>query len=249
MIKKALISIALSSSLMFGAGIPVIDAVANAQSLEQNIKTIQEWATEADRWANTVSHYNSQLTAYQNELLSKTGIRDSVNFVKDLNRLQQYSNIYGDDYLDLTKALANKNSLVGNQARQLFDKYNVFDRCENDKFKDWEKQSCQNKLEREVTQIATVQQTQTILSESATNLELLGTRVSNSQDIKESQDIANAIELEKANIQMAQMRLDMLEKQNNAVAQAEDERKERNYESLKGKYNDWSSFDWSFKNN
>ena len=61
--------------------------------------------------------------------MSKTGIRDSVGFVKDLNRLQQYAKVYGDDYLDLAKAMANPSSNIGNLSRSLFQKYNVFDRC------------------------------------------------------------------------------------------------------------------------
>ncbi|MFY9072292.1 type IV secretion system protein, partial [Aliarcobacter butzleri] len=93
MIKKTLLSITLSSTLLFSAGIPVIDAVSNAQALAQNIKTIAEWAKEAERWVDTTKHFSSQLTAYENELLSKTGIRDSVSFVKDLNKLQEYSKV------------------------------------------------------------------------------------------------------------------------------------------------------------
>lgn len=53
--KKYLISAILSTNLMFGAGIPVIDGAAIAQSLAQNIKEIQEWATTAQRWGNSFS--------------------------------------------------------------------------------------------------------------------------------------------------------------------------------------------------
>ena len=108
--KKYLISAVLSTQLLFSSGIPTVDVLAIAQSLGQNIKEIAEWAEYAERWSETASHYSNQLTAYEKELVSKTGIRDSVQFMKDLDRLKKYSESYGDDYLDLAKAMANPKS-------------------------------------------------------------------------------------------------------------------------------------------
>jgi len=237
--KKYLISVVLSTNFMFSAGIPVIDAVSNAQALAQNIKTIAEWAKEAERWVDTTKHFSSQLTAYENELLSKTGIRDSVSFVKDLNKLQEYSKVYGDDYLELGVALTNKNSVIGRKANQLFDKYNIFDECKNEIYKDWEKEACQNKLTREVETIATVQETKKIVDKSSQNLEDLSKKVSNTQDIKESQDIANAINMEIAQMQIVQMKMDMLSKQNEALSKAELERDKKKILSSQNKQMKW----------
>lgn len=78
-------------NLAFSAGIPVVDATANQQMATQNAKQIAEWAKEASRWTETVSHYQKQIQAYKDELLSKTGIRDSVSFVKDINKFIQIS--------------------------------------------------------------------------------------------------------------------------------------------------------------
>ncbi|MDN5063758.1 type IV secretion system protein [Aliarcobacter butzleri] len=243
--KKYLISVVLSTNFMFSAGIPVIDAVSNAQALAQNIKTIAEWAKEAERWVDTTKHFSSQLTAYENELLSKTGIRDSVSFVKDLNKLQEYSKVYGDDYLELGVALTNKNSVIGRKANQLFDKYNIFDECKNEIYKDWEKEACQNKLTREVETIATVQETKKIVDKSSQNLEDLSKKISNTRDIKESSDVANAINMELAQLQVVNMRMEMLSKQNQAQEKAEEEQKQRHFESKMGKHIDYSNFDWS----
>ena len=244
--KKILSSLFLSFSLSFGAGIPVIDAVSNAQQMVSHIETVAEWAKEAQRWIETAQHYKSQIESYQNELMTKTGIRDSVGFLKDLNRLQEYSKMYGDDYLKLGEALLNENSMIGRQSRQLFDKYNVFDRCGN-LTKEWQKESCQNVLIREVATISTVKGTAELVDKSQKILEDLSKKASNSQDIKESQDIANAINIEIAQLQATQMKLDMLSKQNEAEKEAENERYQREFESKQGKYNDWSNFDWSGK--
>ena len=177
--KKYLLSAVLSTQLLFSSGIPTVDVLAIAQTLAQNIKEIAEWKETAERWSDTASHYSSQLTAYENELMSKTGIRDSVGFVKDLNRLQQYAKVYGDDYLDLAKAMANPSSNIGNLSRSLFQKYNVFDRCENQIYKDWQKENCKLNLQREVTQIATVQETKKMVDTSAENLEKLSKSINN----------------------------------------------------------------------
>ncbi|MFW2591074.1 type IV secretion system protein [Aliarcobacter butzleri] len=245
MIKKTLLSITLSSTLLFSSGIPVVDVVSNVQAMAQNIKEIAEWATVAERWIDTTKHYSSQLTAYENELLSKTGIRDSVSFVKDLNKLQEYSKVYGDDYLELGVALTNKNSVIGRKANQLFDKYNIFDECKNEIYKDWEKEACQNKLTREVETIATVQESNKMVNKTAENLEDISKKISNTQDIKESQDIANAINMELAQLQVVNMRMEMLAKQNQAQEKAEEEQKQRHFESKMGKHIDYSNFDWS----
>ena len=82
-------------------------------------------------------------------------------------------------------------------------------------------------LQREVTQIATVQETKKMVDTSAENLEKLSQRVSSSQDIKDSQDIANAINMEMAQMQIIQMKIDMMEKNNQAMARAEEEQKKR----------------------
>ena len=82
-------------------------------------------------------------------------------------------------------------------------------------------------LQREVTQIATVQETKKMVDTSAENLEKLSKRVSSSQDIKDSQDIANAINMEMAQMQIIQMKIDMMEKNNQAMARAEEEQKLR----------------------
>ncbi len=237
--KKYLISAVLSTQLLFSSGIPTVDVLAIGQSLGQNIKEIAEWAEYAERWSETASHYSNQLTAYENELLSKTGIRDSVGFVKDLNRLQQHAKTYGDDYLDLTKAMTNPSSNIGNLARSLYTKYNIFNECENQIYKDWEKEACKNKLQREVQQIATVQESNKLVNKTAENLEDLSKKISNTQDIKESQDIANAINMELANLQVVSMRMDMLSKQEKAAGKAEEVQKIKAYKSTVGKMGNW----------
>lgn len=57
----AILSLSLLLNFAFGAGIPVVDAAANAQISTQNAKQIAEWAKEASRWSDTVSSKLSSL--------------------------------------------------------------------------------------------------------------------------------------------------------------------------------------------
>lgn len=227
--KKYLISAIISTNVVFASGIPTVDIASIVQNLAQDIKEIAEWKEQADRWIDTTKHYSEQLTAYQNELASKTGVRDAVGFVKDLKRVQEYAQAYGDDYLDVAKAMANPSSNLGNLMRSLYAKYNIFDECKNELYKDWQKEACEGKLQREVQQIAYVETTKGLVDKSSENLDKLSKRISASNDIKESQDIANAINMEMAQMQVIQMRMDMMEKNNQAIAKAEDERLEKSY--------------------
>lgn len=249
--KKSIITASLvlftSFTSLNGAGIPVIDGASIAQDLAQNIKEIAEWKEYAERWGETASHYTNQLKAYEDELLTKTGIRDSVQFMKDLNRLQNYAKSYGDDYLDLAEAFANPSTVIGNYSRKLFDKYMVFDRCQNDYYKGWEKEACENKLKRDVTEIATIQESKNKTDEIFKNLDDLQKKLANTSDVKESQDITNSINAELAQLQIVNMRLDMLNKQNQAQERIEEEQKQQEFESKLNKHTDWSNFDWSLR--
>ena len=60
-IKRILLAIFLSNSMIFSSGIPVVDTAANQQMATQNAKQIAEWTKEASRWQETVAHYQKQL--------------------------------------------------------------------------------------------------------------------------------------------------------------------------------------------
>ena len=148
--KKIIVKLSMATSLMltngFSAGIPVIDAVSNAQAMAQNIKTIAEYGEQAMRWEKTITQYKSQLTAYQDELATKIGVRDSVSFFKDLDDFKKYAGKYDDDYFKLGKDMLGSNTMIGYKTKSLFDKYHLFDKCSYDHLAEIEKTNCQNKM-------------------------------------------------------------------------------------------------------
>lgn len=58
----------LSSTTVMHAGVPVVDAAANAQLITGHLETIAQWGKEAAKWGKDYQHYASQLLAYKTQL-------------------------------------------------------------------------------------------------------------------------------------------------------------------------------------
>lgn len=243
--KKLILGAVVSISLVNASGIPVVDAVANAQAMAQNIKTVAEWAKEAERWANTVTHYQSQLDAYKNQLLSQTQIRDSVQFAKDIQDFNNFAKNYKNDYLSLSNDILNSNTLIGNKAKTLFDKYNLLDDCNYDYMTQNEKDICKNKMVRRVQEVATYQTYSDNLTKVHDNLSNLSYKLTTSNDIKESTDIGNAIAVQVAQLDLTKTQLQLMNEQNKRIDYIEQKHQEELIKQTRGKSADYSKFQTS----
>ncbi|EAI8090595.1 type IV secretion system protein, partial [Campylobacter coli] len=203
-------SILILPCFSLGAGIPVVDVTANQQMATQNAKQVAEWAKDASRWTETVSHYQKQIQAYKDELLSKTGIRDSVSFVKDIKQIysdfaesgQNIQSFYNDVLRDPQDFLSDKGS-------EIFGKYTSFDRCNFDFLSQSEKNICKMNLITYAAQVETYNQASKQMDTISQTLQKLQDKLVNSKDIKESTDVGNAIQLEVAKIQMVKNQVDL----------------------------------------
>jgi len=200
MIKKVFISILLSNSLLFSTGIPTADIASIIQRAVQNIKTIEEYKEMATRWKHTITQYKNELKAYENELASKTGTRDSVKFLKDLKRAQEYADTFGEDFLSLDITQDSKSKLA-KLKKALYEKYQIFDRCKEIPLLEWQKDACMKDIDKKMESIAMVQAQKEKFEKDNKELDILSKKVANSQDMKESQDIANEINLKMIEIQ------------------------------------------------
>ncbi|ECK7568745.1 type IV secretion system protein, partial [Campylobacter coli] len=205
-----LASLLILPNLAFSAGIPVVDATANQQMATQNAKQIAEWAKEASRWTETVSHYQKQIQAYKDELLSKTGIRDSVSFVKDVKQIysdfaesgQNIQSFYNDVLRDPQDFLSDKGS-------EIFGKYTSFDRCNFDFMSQSEKNICKMNLITYAAQVETYNQASIQVNIVAKSLEKLHQKLIESKDIKETNGINNAINVEKTKLEIIKTNLEI----------------------------------------
>ena len=240
-IKKIGLSIATTSIMatssfgIFGVGDIVFDPV-------QTGKAVVEYAEQAKRWSDEILHYKSQIEAYEKELLAATEIRDSVQFMKDIQEFNDFTKNYSLDFLDLKDdILGNPKSIVGQHAKQLFDKYQVFDDCKYDYLSDKEQKICENRMIRNVQEVATYQAYKDNLTSVSTKLGDLSQKLANSVDIKESQDIQNAIQMELAQLQVAKAQVELMDTQNKSLENIEKRQKQQLYKQSRSVHIDHSN--------
>lgn len=231
-----------SSHALFGVGDIVFDPV-------QTGKAVVEYAEQAKRWSDEILHYKSQIEAYEKELLAATEIRDSVQFMKDIQEFNNFTQNYSLDFLDLKDdILGNPKSQVGQHAKQLFDKYQVFDDCNEEYMNDNQKKICKNEMVRSVQEVATYQAYKDNLSSISTKLGDLSQKLANSVDIKESQDIQNAINMEMAQLQVAKAQVELMDTQNQSLKNIENRQLQQEYKKSRSVNIDWTKAPINFEN-
>lgn len=208
--KKLVLSSVIAFTLanfVFASGIPVVDAAANQQMAMQNAKQIAEWAKEATRWVDTVSHYQKQLQAYADELQAKTGIKDSISTLKDFKQIyadfgRAYENI--QDFKD--KVLSDPEAFIKGKIGETYSKYMIFDRCQyiSDAHR---KNICLMEMLTAAAEIQSTEEKSEQLSNISKVIQEIDEKIKKSKDIKESQDLANALNLQVAKVQLIQTSL------------------------------------------
>ena len=236
--KKIVLSTLITMSLLNASGIPVVDAVANAQAMAQNVKTVAEYAEQAKRWVDTANHYQSQLKAYNDQLVSQTGVRNSVSFIQDINDFNKFSKSYSKDFLSLDNSM-NSNGPIGIKAKELFTKYNLYNDCEVNHLTSKEQEVCKGKMERKVRDIAAYQEYSNNLDGISTNIDGLTKKLATSKDIKESQDINNAIQLQVAQLEITKTQVELMNEQSRTLDDVEKRQKEQLLKQNQGKSADF----------
>jgi len=220
------------------AGIPVVDAAANQQMAMQNAKQIAEWAKEATRWMDTVSHYQKQLQAYADELQAKTGIKDSISTLKDFKQIyadfgRAYENI--QDFKD--KVLSDPEGFIKGKIGETYSKYMIFDRCQyiSDTHR---KNICLTEMLTAAAEIQSTEEKSEQLSNISKVIQEIDEKIKKSKDIKESQDLANALNLQVAKVQLIQTSLQNEHYRYEAERRA---RKDQARQKVEQDLNNWTS--------
>ena len=211
--------ITTSAPALLGVGDVVIDPTLIA-------KNVAEFAEQAKRWQQT--------------LINTTGIRDSVQFVKDLQQLQSIMDEWKIDLMALN--LDDPKSQIGVLAKQLFDKYNLYDDCNVPYFDADRKRICKNRMTRNVQEMAAYQSYSTQLQTFSNKLKDLSVKLANAENQKDSQDIANAINMQMAQLNATKAQIDLMKSNNEALEKAEQRQKEQLYWKNRGKTVDHSNF-------
>jgi type IV secretion system protein VirB5 len=180
----ALILACVIASPLAHAGIPVL---VDADPLRE-----LEWLKEAQRWMQTAQHYQSQIQAYKDQLATATGVRDIADFVDQAKSLKS-------DLEKLRKPGQALNDLLlsggtSGQFDALYAKYRVFDTC-NDEQSGRYADTCKQLVINKAIQLEQTDEIQDQVSQTLGEINGLSNRIALSKDSKESQDLANSIQL------------------------------------------------------
>lgn len=201
----SLISLLILSSPSF-AGIPV-SVVASAPETISFTETLKTWAEEAKRWADTASHYKSELKAYADQLASQTGIRDVQAFIGEAHSLYGEINNLKSEFTPVIDLVSNGKNALSAKAKSLFEKYNIFDRCKN--LRAGEITACEANIVSTVESMSFLDSFESNVNGKLKTIDKLAKRMAKSSDVKESQDLKNAMDVQLAALQSQKVQLDL----------------------------------------
>ncbi|EBH8587290.1 type IV secretion system protein VirB5 [Salmonella enterica subsp. enterica serovar Panama] len=169
----------------FAGGILVFDATAQ-------LENVRQWAKEAKQWMETAQHYKDQIQAYKSQLATATGVRDIADFVDQAKSLKA-------DLEKLRKPGQALNDLLlsggsSGQFDSLYEKYKIFDICNAERSGNYAN-VCKQQVINKAIQLEQTDEIQNQVSQTLGEINSLSNRVALAKDSKESQDLANSIQL------------------------------------------------------
>jgi len=202
----------LSTSASFS--MPVMDG---AQIVE-NIMTAGRWIKQGYEWKREIKQWEKDFKAI-------TKFRLDSNILDEFTKLNNLLKKYGLDMEDLD--LNKPKSEVGVYAKKLFNSYMLFDDCKYKYFTLEQKNICQNKMVRNVQEMATIRKLSENMTGLIDELNTLNTKLENSEDIKSSQDITAGIQSTISSMEAIKMQYEMLVIRNKAKKEIEERQAEQ----------------------
>ncbi len=180
-----ILSTILFSSSAISSGIPVVDAVGNLQELNH-------WLEKVKQWEQTVTHYKDQMNAYKEQLATATGIRDVQAFLGQARYLANDIKSLQKRGISLNDLLTNPGGSYSSELNNLYNKYKVFDSCDENATGDY-LNSCKQMVINQAVTIEDTTEVQDKISDVLGDISDLSNRIQDSKDSKESQDLANVV--------------------------------------------------------
>ena len=205
--KLTLIAVLSIPALVQAGGIPVVDGAAAGQRQISMLQTVQQWAKEAKQWTETVSHYKNELKAYADQLASQTGIRDVQAFIGEAHSLYGEINGLKSEFTPVIDLVSGGKNALSANAKSLFEKYNLFDRCKN--LRQGEITSCEANIVSTVESMSFLDSFESNVNSKLKAIDKLANRMAKSNDVKESQDLKNAMDVQLAALQSQKVQLDL----------------------------------------
>ncbi len=206
MMKKITIAafcLVLTSCVSSFAIMNVIDWRANAESIKQHTAQVRQWKGQADQWRQTLSHFTNQQQTMKDQLASFTGIRsiedlesqiDSLMY--DMDGIERHKSMFND-------MLGSPDPEINGEANAILGKYQMFDVCQKKGSRRLDN-ICKEEVLNKAGTLETGDKIKKKMKRKMREVQVLSRKASMSTDIKESQDIANAISLKQSEINQLQ---------------------------------------------
>lgn len=183
-ISKLFISAVFIFPLITHAGIPVM---VDADPLRQ-----AEWVKEAQRWIDTAKHYQSQLQSYKDQLATATGLRDIQGLVAQGKSLKNDITNLQKQGISLNDLLTSGNAPMGT-LDSLYNRFKDFDVCDARQAASYIN-LCKQETVNKAWALEQTTEVQEKINDALNDISNLTDRMANAKDIKESQDLANAVQ-------------------------------------------------------
>ncbi|EPS0228557.1 type IV secretion system protein [Salmonella enterica subsp. enterica serovar Chester] len=183
-ISKLFISAVFIFPMITHAGIPVM---VDADPLRQ-----AEWVKEAQRWVDTAKHYQSQLQAYKEQLATATGLRDIQGLVAQGKSLKNDITNLQKQGISLDDLLISGNAPTG-ALDSLYNRFKDFDVCDARQAASYIN-LCKQETVNKAWALEQTTEVQEKINDALKDISNLTSRMGNAKDIKESQDLANAVQ-------------------------------------------------------
>lgn len=183
-LNKIIIFTVLVFPLFAKAGIPVM---VDADPLRQ-----AEWVKEAQRWVDTAKHYQSQLQSYKDQLATATGLRDIQGLVAQGKSLKNDITNLQKQGISLDDLLTSGNAPTG-ALDSLYNRFKDFDVCDARQAASYIN-LCKQETVNKAWALEQTTEVQEKITDALNDISNLTDRMANSKDIKESQDLANAVQ-------------------------------------------------------
>lgn len=218
-------ALSLGSITAHAGGIPVIDG---AQIGNQ----IQTWAIEGQRWLKQVQQYKQDFENQQNQLMQQSGILQGMTGVRDMAGFMNDVKSTLKDIKDIDKWLGNTDSILkhgkdilSDKLKKAFDEYGATNLCKNANLTIQKK--CEGEIIVEVLKKEKIDQNADKLKKRISTIENIAGKMKNAKDMKEAQDLSNAMQTQMALLQTDKIAMDLaLSTEQYNRTQAENQQKE-----------------------
>lgn len=174
-----------------------------ADGAKRHTEQVRQWKDQAMHWKQTLEHYTNHENTLKSQLASFTGVRNIGDLEGQIDSLISEMDGIERNRSMFTEFLGSSDPKINNEASQILNKYQMFDTCQK-KGSIRLDNICKEEILNKAGTIETGEKINRKMKHKVREVQILSCKAAESSNIKESQDIANAIAIKQAEINQLQ---------------------------------------------